>query len=104
MPLETIPFDAARYLDSAEAQLDLINDAFATGDAASIGHALGVVARARGMTQVAREAGVTREALYRALSADGDPRLSTLLGVMKALGFALQADPVRGGGMVSSGE
>ena len=89
MPLETTPFDAAEYLDTPEAQAELLSDAFATGDAGYIANALGIVARARGMTSVAKEAGVTREALYRALSPDGDPRLSTLLGVTKALGLKL---------------
>jgi probable addiction module antidote protein len=93
MAIETLPFDAARYLQSAEAQTELLSDAFASGDARYIATALGVVARARGMTQVAREAGVTREALYKALSEDGDPRLTTLLGVLKALGIRLSAAP-----------
>lgn len=95
MPLKTTPFDAAEYLDDTESQAELLNDAFASGDAGYIAHALGIVARARGMTQVAREAGVTREALYKALSNDGDPKLSTLLGVTKALGVRLTASPVR---------
>ena len=86
MAIKTEPFDAARYLTSAESQTDLIADALETGDVAYIATALGTIARARGMTKVAKEAGVTREALYKALAAGGDPRLSTLLGVMKALG------------------
>ena len=62
--LITKPFDAAKYLTSPEAQSALLNDALATGNAAYIANALGTIARARGMTEVAREAGVTREALY----------------------------------------
>jgi probable addiction module antidote protein len=89
MTIETIPFDAAELLSDPESQAELLTDAFDTGDAGYIAHALGIVARARGMTQVAKDAGVTREALYRALSQDGDPRLSTLLGVLKALGISL---------------
>lgn len=89
--VKTEPFDAARYLTSPEAQADLLNDALASGDAAYVAHALGVIARARGMTEVAREAGVTREALYKALSENGDPRLTTLLGVARALGVTLTA-------------
>ena len=85
------PFDAARYLTSSEAQAELLNDALTSGEAAYVAQALGVIARARGMTQVAREAGVTREALYKALSEDGDPRLTTLLGVARALGVTLSA-------------
>jgi probable addiction module antidote protein len=89
MPIETTRFDAAEYLDTAESQAELLSDAFESGNAGYIAHALGVVARARGMTGVAREAGVTREALYKALSESGDPRLSTLLGVLKSLGLHL---------------
>lgn len=96
MAIETIPFDAAEFLDDAESQAELVADAFNSGDAHYIAHALGVVARARGMTQVAKDAGVTREALYRALSQEGDPKLSTLLGVLKALGMSLHAEQKSG--------
>jgi probable addiction module antidote protein len=89
MALKTIPFDAADYLDTPESQTELIADALASGEPQYIAHALGVVARARGMSNVARETGITREALYRALSEDGDPRLSTFVGVLKALGIKL---------------
>ena len=89
--VKTIPFDEARYITSAEGQQALLDDAFASGHAPYIAHALGVVARARGMKEVAREAGVTREALYKSLSEDGDPRLTTLLGVARALGVSLTA-------------
>jgi probable addiction module antidote protein len=88
----TEAFDAARYLGSAEAQGELLNDALESGSAAYVASALGVIARARGMGEVARAAGVTREALYRSLSEAGDPRLSTLLGVMRALGVRLVAE------------
>ena len=87
----TEPFDAAQFLASPQAQEELLNDALASGDAGYVAHALGVIARARGMTEVAREAGVAREALYRSLSQDGDPRLTTLLGVARALGVKLTA-------------
>ncbi len=89
--VKTEPFDATRYLTSPLAQEELLNDALASGDARYVSHALGVIARARGMTEVAREAGVTREALYKALSENGDPRLTTLLGVARALGVTLTA-------------
>jgi probable addiction module antidote protein len=90
---KALPFDPADYLDDADSQAELLADAFETGNAAYIANALGVVARARGMTAVASDAGVTREALYKALSENGDPRLSTLLGVVKALGLQLSARP-----------
>ena len=89
MPIRTKPFDAAVHLTDTQSQAELLEDAFQSGDAGYIAHALGIVARARGMTQVARDAGVTREALYKALSDEGDPRLSTLMGVTRALGIQL---------------
>ena len=94
--IETTPFDAAEYLTTPESQAELISDALGSGDPAYIKHALGIVARARGMSQVARDADVSREGLYKALGEDGDPRLSTLLGVMRALGLRLSATTVPG--------
>ena len=89
--MKTTRFDPAEHLQSAEAQAELISEAFRTGDRKFIAHALGTVARARGMTEVARQSGVSREALYRTLSEQGDPRLSTLTHVLEALGFGLEA-------------
>jgi probable addiction module antidote protein len=97
MAIETIPFDPAEFIDTPEAQAELLRDAFQTGDPTFIAIALGTVARARGMSAIARDAGVTREALYKALSPTGDPKLSTLLGVMKALGFDLSSVPSSSG-------
>ena len=91
MPIETTPFDAAEYLGNPEAQAELLRDALETGDAGYIAHALGVIVRARGMSQVARDAGLSREALYKALSPTGNPTLSTLLRVTKALHIRLGA-------------
>lgn len=68
-----------------------IEAAFEAGDPAVITHALGVVARAKGMSQVARESGLSREALYKALTPDGDPKLSSFLSVMRALGMKVTA-------------
>jgi probable addiction module antidote protein len=95
MTIETLPFDASEFLDSSGAQLELLQDALDSGETGYVAHALGIVARARGMTAIAKEAGVTREALYKALTEKGDPKLSTLLGVLKALGVTLSARPVR---------
>ena len=93
MAIETFPFDPASYLTSDRSQAELLDEAFASDDVAFIATALGIVARARGMTDVARDAGVTREALYRTLSESGDPKLSTLLGVMRALDVSLRVQP-----------
>ncbi|MCB8880246.1 putative addiction module antidote protein [Acidisoma cellulosilytica] len=92
--VKTEPLDLAKYLDTPEARLALLNDAFASGEATYVGHALGLIARSRGMSDVARKAGVSREGLYKSLSDDGDPRLTTLLGVAGALGFRLAALPL----------
>jgi probable addiction module antidote protein len=87
--MKTLPFDPADYLGTPEAQEELLADAVESGDPKYLAVALGTIARARGMSKVSQDAGVTREALYRALSEEGDPRLSTLLGVIKALGLKL---------------
>lgn len=91
MKVETVAFDAAKYFTTPASQAELIADALETGDVRYITSALNTIARARGMANVAIAAGVTRGALYKALSLKGDPRLSTLLGVVKALGFTLSA-------------
>jgi probable addiction module antidote protein len=88
-------FDPAAYLDDAEAIAAYMTEALESGDPAFIADALGVVARARGMSEVAREAGVSRESLYRALSADGNPEFATVLRVVRALGLRLSATPAR---------
>jgi probable addiction module antidote protein len=90
MALETAPWDAAEYLTTPSRISAYLEVAFEDGDPALIAAALGDIARAKGMTQIAAQAGVTREALYKALSPTGDPRLSTFLGVMKALGIKLK--------------
>jgi len=89
MAHKTKLWDPSKYLDSPESIAAYLEAAFDDGDPTLIAAALGDIARAMGMTQLASRAGVTREALYKALSATGDPRLSTFLGVMKALGIKL---------------
>lgn len=75
--------DIAGYLDACFAE--------AGDDAAFIAHALGVIARAKGMTQLARDTGLGRESLYKALSGDGNPSFATILKIMRALGVKLHA-------------
>ena len=89
MTLVTTPFDPATHLTDEESQAEFLADAFASGEAAYIANALGIVARAQGLAATARTAGVTREALHKALSLQGNPRLSTLIGVTRALGYRL---------------
>ena len=90
MAVETKLFDASEYMETEEAQAEYLSIVMEDGDLEEIKHALGIIARARGMTAIAREAGVTREALYKALSDKGDPKFSTLLGVVKALGLKFE--------------
>ena len=86
-------FDPAEYLTSPEAIAEFMRDALETGDVVYIAKAMGVVARARGMTELARETGLSREQLYRSFSAQGNPTLKTMLAVMKALGVDMVARP-----------
>jgi probable addiction module antidote protein len=85
----TLPWDAAEHLDSAEAAVAYLEMALGEGDATLFAAALGDVARARGMTEVARRAGLGRESLYKALSPGGNPELATILKVVAALGLKL---------------
>ena len=84
-------FDPTKYLDDDEAVAHYISLAIEDGDPGLLAAALGDVARARGMTQVAFDAGLTREALYKALRADAHPRFDTIYKVCKALGVRLTA-------------
>jgi probable addiction module antidote protein len=90
MAVKTSQWDPSEYLDSPKAIAAYLEAAFDDGDPALVAAALGDIARAIGMSQLANQAGVTREALYKALSPSGDPRLSTFMGVMKALGIKLK--------------
>ena len=95
MALKTYPFDSAEYLDSEEAVEEYIAAAFETEDPALIAYSLGVVARAQNMSRLAKEIGMSRSALYRALSGESNPEFATIAKVMKALG--LKMAPVKAG-------
>ena len=84
---KTSPYDSAEYLDSAEAIRGYMEEALETDDPAFIAHALGTVARARGMSLIAKRAGLSRESLYKALSTEGNPAFGTIMRVMQALGL-----------------
>jgi probable addiction module antidote protein len=88
-------YDPAEDLASDEAIAAFMAEAFQTNDVAYISHALGVVARAKGMAQIAGQTGLSREQLYRSFSEKGNPTLKTTLAVMKALGIELTAKPAR---------
>lgn len=95
MTLKTTPFDIAEYLDSPEVIVAFLTETFKDGTPGEIAHALGTVARARGMTEVAKKSGLTRESLYRALSGEGNPEFATILKVMAALGLELTPTAVK---------
>lgn len=89
------PFDSAAYIDTPEAVAAYLEAALEDGDAQIIAATLGDIARSKGMAKIAERTGLAREALYKSLGADGNPRLTTLLGVLKAMGLRLSvtADP-----------
>ena len=91
MPEKLATYDPAEDLASDKAIAIFMAEAFQTSDAGYIAHALGVVARAKGMAQIATETGLSREQLYRSFSESGNPTLKTTLAVMKALGMELTA-------------
>ncbi len=93
--IETRPWDPAEHLETAEDMAAYLDAAIEDGDPAVVVAALGDIARARGMTQIAREAGVGRESLYKALSAGGNPEFATILKVVRALGLQLHVEAAR---------
>jgi probable addiction module antidote protein len=92
--VKTKRWDSAEHLKTEEDMVAYLDACLAEAgeDAAFIAHALGVVARAKGMTELARETGLGRESLYKALSGEGNPSFATILKVMHALGVKLHAE------------
>ena len=89
MAVKTKPFDIAEHLNTTEDIREFLKEAAETGDEADFIHALNTAARAKGMSEVAREAGVTRASLYKSLSDGGNPNFTTVIKVAKALGCKL---------------
>ncbi len=94
-PLKLHAFDAARYLDSEEAVAEYMTAVLEAGDPDLLLLALGDVARAKGMAQVAKDAGLGRESLYKALTPGAKPRFDTVMKVARALGVKFTAHPAR---------
>ncbi len=86
-------FDAAAYLDDEQTIATYLTDILAAQDSALLAAALGDIARARGMTEIAKASGIAREALYKALRPDAQPRFDTISRVCAALGVRLVAEP-----------
>ncbi|WP_369725212.1 addiction module antidote protein [Bradyrhizobium sp. LLZ17] len=94
---KTTRFDAADYLNTEERQAAYIAAALETGDADFVRDALGLVARARGMSAIAKKAGLNRESLYKALGETGNPEFGTVMRILGALGLTLSAQPATSG-------
>ncbi|MDF0490691.1 putative addiction module antidote protein [Sphingomonas sp. H39-1-10] len=93
MNTRTKDFDASKYLTTTEDHAELLSDALETKHAGYIAAALGTVAKSRGIAQLAAETGLSRQALHKALSENGNPTLDTILRVVDALGLQLAAKP-----------
>lgn len=96
---KTTRFDAADYLDTEKRQATYIAAALETGDADFVRDALSIVARARGMSEIAKKAGLNRESLYKALGKNGNPEFATVMRIVRSLGLTLSAraaSPSRG--------
>jgi probable addiction module antidote protein len=93
---EMSDFDMAQYLKSDEDMANYLTLVLGENDPTELTHALGTIARARGMTEVARASGLTREALYKALRPTSHPRFDTIARVCSALGVKLVAQPSKG--------
>jgi probable addiction module antidote protein len=88
---KTKPWDPAEHLKTEKDMIAYLEAALEDDDPALVAAALGDIARAKGMTDIARETGLGRESLYKALSPDGNPEFSTVLKVVRALGLRLHA-------------
>ncbi|PWW46778.1 addiction module antidote protein [Melaminivora alkalimesophila] len=91
--IKTRPFDMANYLRDEEEVAEYLRQVLEDGDPAELAAALGDVARARGMTQLARDTGLSRESLYKSLSGERAPSSDTLFKVIRAMGFKLSLHP-----------
>lgn len=92
--IQTYPWDAADHLETKEDMAAYLEAALEDGDPALVVAALGDIARSKGMTNIARETGLGRESLYKALSLEGNPEFATVLKVIQALGLRLRATTV----------
>lgn len=87
-------FDMSEYLDSPEAIAEYISQVLEDGDQDELLRAIGYIAKAKGMTQISRETGLGRESLYKAFQEGSEPKFSTVIKVLKAIGVTFHADPL----------
>ncbi len=90
MALETFPFVAEKYFQSEDSQQRLVAEALNSGDIAFLIHAIGIVARVRGMGKIAAKTGLSRQALYAAFGPKGNPTITTVMKVLNCLGLTLE--------------
>ncbi len=95
MKTKTRVYDAAEYLATEDEMAAYLEAALEDGEPSLVVQALGSIAKARGMSQIARETGLGRESLYKALSIGGNPEFATVLKVVRALGFRLHAETAK---------
>jgi probable addiction module antidote protein len=88
-------FDAAKFLETEEALAGYLNKAIETENMNELMRSIGIIAKARGMTRIAKETGLSRENLYKSLSNNGNPQFETVVLVLKALGLRLSVEPER---------
>lgn len=97
MAPRTTKFDVAGYLETEADVADYLSEALELGDPAYFQHALGAVARAKGMAVIAKKTGLGRQSLYKALSESGNPEFSTVVKVLAAIGVKISASPAAKG-------
>lgn len=96
MSEKTTPFDIADHLEDDEDILGFLSEVASEGNASDLLHALSIASRAKGMTAIAKQAGVNRQSLYRSLSQDGSPKFETIMKVIEALGLRITFKPQAG--------
>ncbi len=89
MPVTIRAFDISKHLKTDEDIQGFLEEVISTGDASDFIHALNIAAQAKGMTEIAKQMGVTRASLYKSLAANGNPRFETVIKIVEALGCKL---------------
>lgn len=90
MALKTKAFEPEKYFQTEDAQIRLVSNALESGDTAFLTDAIGIVARARGIAEIAEKTGLSRQALYAAFGPNGNPTISTVMKVLAVLGLTLE--------------
>jgi probable addiction module antidote protein len=97
MIIPLVPFDMSAILDSEEAMTEYVRQVLEDGEMDEMLRAVGYIAKSRGMAQVAKDSGLGRESLYKALRPGAQPKFETISKVLKAIGFRLSVEPLKRG-------